>query len=61
MKLYCSGYLNYNLIEVRIKRNENKIVLGTICKSTTFHNFVIQNKLKLDGLIELLNIKNEDI
>ena len=48
-------------MEVGIERDENKIVLGTICKSSTFHNFVIQNKLKLDDLIELLNIKNEDI
>ena len=48
-------------MEVGIERDENKIVLGTICKSSTFHNFVIQNKLKLDDLIELLNIKNEYI
>ena len=61
MKVVCNRLLNFTKgIGMRIKRDEEKIDLVTICQSCKSYNSVILDKLEQEDLIELLNIINGD-
>lgn len=62
MKLYCHGCPNFSKsIGMRVRTNEDRIGLLTICQFCKHSNSIMLDELKVEELIELLNIINETV